>query len=637
MKPSITITSGIWFALITLPLLAADQESTARESLTLSYDPPHWLVIHGDHIPNREIRINYIEAYCRAGSTDADWVQHTVIPHRAELISLSNDRTTLRLRHTLADAVTVEHTITANVDEVDFRLTAHNPGSTRSEAHWAQPCVRLADFTGFDPLGRNIDDYLPKCFIFLDGKLTRLSEVRPWATEARYTPGQVWCPRDVPRTDVNPRPLSPLVPSNGLIGVFSGDEQQIFATAWEPYQELFQGIIRCVHSDFRLGGLHPGETKEIRGRIYIVPNDVPALLARYALDFPEHQAPDRAAHQPVTSLGNPHVRYTVPEMAYVVLRHGDLEAVVVDNRAVNDAILPGHAAGYHGIAALRHVRQSRNLFVPTYAGLNFEHIHDGTVQPREVLFEPRHPPMELRVIDQYTAELYQPPTPVWGLESCMRYELLDGGLIELTFECIPRRDTFKNGYIGLFWASYIDRPESLDIHFRGVTGPSDSPSGWRRGVTPAHGTLATHRAVDDDREFVHDPAFPLELPFGFSRMRYVEPWYFGVCRGLALVQMFRPEDRVWLSQSPSGGGSGCPAWDFQWFIPQPQVGERYQLKMRAAYLPLDRPDDLEFVREQVLETVSRSRPGSATAVWFPTTKSLRSPRSIANKPPTPRD
>jgi hypothetical protein len=170
-----------------------------------------------------------------------------------------------------------------------------------------------------------------------------------------------------------------------------------------------------------------------------------------------------------------------------------------------------------------------------------------------------------------------------------------------------------------------------------VTGPGDSRSGWRRGVTAAHGTLATHRAVDDDREFVHDPAFPLELPFGFSRLRYVEPWYFGVCRGMALVQMFRPEDRVWLSQSPSGGGSGCPAWDFQWFIPQPQVGERYQLKMRAAYLPLDRPDDLEFVREQVLETVSRSRPGSATAVWFPTTKSLRSPRSIANKPPTPRD
>ena len=109
-----------------------------------------------------------------------------------------------------------------------------------------------------------------------------------WATQARYTPGQVWCPAHVPRTDVNPRPLSPFVPSNGLIGCYSGDEKLIWATAWEPYQELFQGVIRCLHSDFRLGGLEPGETKQIRGKIYIVPADVDTLLKRYAADFPEH-------------------------------------------------------------------------------------------------------------------------------------------------------------------------------------------------------------------------------------------------------------------------------------------------------------------------------------------------------------
>ena len=63
------------------------------------------------------------------------------------------------------------------------------------------------------------------------------------------------------------------------------------ATAWEPYQELFQGVIVCLHSDFRIGGLKPGETKTIRGKIYLMPADFPALLARYRRDFPEHRPP----------------------------------------------------------------------------------------------------------------------------------------------------------------------------------------------------------------------------------------------------------------------------------------------------------------------------------------------------------
>ena len=64
------------------------------------------------------------------------------------------------------------------------------------------------------------------------------------------------------------------------------------ATAWEPYQELFQGVIVCLHSDFRIGGLKPGETKHIRGKIYLIDADVDALLKRYRSDFPEHHAAD---------------------------------------------------------------------------------------------------------------------------------------------------------------------------------------------------------------------------------------------------------------------------------------------------------------------------------------------------------
>jgi hypothetical protein len=233
-----------------------------------------------------DVEIHYLEAFCRPGSTDRDW-NETVIPHRTQLAEAAPGGKLIRLRSVLEDGVTVEHEIRAGADEVDFRLTARNPTQTASAAHWAQPCMRVDRFTG-TRRAFGAEEYLPKCFLFLGGKLARMP-TKPWATRARYTPGQVWCPKHVDRNDVNPRPLNPEVPSNGLIGCYSADDRLILATAWEPYQELFQGVITCIHSDFRLGGLAPGETKRVRGKIYIVDADVPALLRRYKRDFPEHR------------------------------------------------------------------------------------------------------------------------------------------------------------------------------------------------------------------------------------------------------------------------------------------------------------------------------------------------------------
>ncbi len=264
------------WSLVVLPALAAD----APQPLSIRW-AKEYLTVSGPNVPGGSIEILYLEAFCRAGSTDRDWSQ-TVIPHKSELLGADKDGHKIRLRSTLADGVVVTHELTAAVDEVDFRLTAENSTKVASQAVWAQPCMRVDKFTG-----RRQSDYLDKCFIFLDGRLARLP-TQPWATKARYTPGQVWRPKHVGKDDVNPRPVSELTPSNGLIGCFSADDKMILATAWEPYQELFQGVIVCVHSDFRIGGLAPGETKHIRGKLYLVPADTDALLKRYERDFPEH-------------------------------------------------------------------------------------------------------------------------------------------------------------------------------------------------------------------------------------------------------------------------------------------------------------------------------------------------------------
>ena len=300
-----------------------------------------------------------------------------------------------------------------------------------------------------------------------------------------------------------------------------------------------------------------------------------------------------------TTLSDESIVYAVPAKHYVVLERGGVRAVIVDNSGVDDEVLPGHRGGYSGVASLTHTKRSENLFVPSYAGLNFEHIHDGTARDRRILFEPRHSPMQLRVIDAYTAELYQPPTPTYQLESCTRYALLADGTIEMTFECIPRARTFADDYIGLFWASYIHQPESLDIHFMGYDEKDPTPR-WIRGVTPAHGKFSTHLGRRDRRVFPHADDFPLTLVFNYSEYRYDEPWTYGVSHGMGLALMFREQDSIRLSQSPTGGGNGNPAWDFQFFVSEYEVGQRYGYVMRAMYLPYESP-------EQMVQATARHR------------------------------
>lgn len=227
--------------------------------------------------PGGKINIWYLEAYCRSGARDVAW-QKTVIPHKAE--KLSDDGKTITLRDVIEGNVVVRHRITAGDGEVTFEVEAKNEGPDYVDAQWAQPCIRVGGFTG-----GNQQTYVEKSFIFVEGKQTFLPQARR-TEEAIYKGGQLYIPAGIKREDCNPRPHSPDVPSNDLIGCVSGDGRWLFATAWTPTQELFQGVIVCLQNDFRLGGLKPGETKRARGKVYVMENDVELLLARYRSDFP---------------------------------------------------------------------------------------------------------------------------------------------------------------------------------------------------------------------------------------------------------------------------------------------------------------------------------------------------------------
>ncbi|MDB4794509.1 hypothetical protein OAG51_03720 [Pirellulaceae bacterium] len=328
-----------------------------------------------------------------------------------------------------------------------------------------------------------------------------------------------------------------------------------------------------------------------------------ALLASTSL--PEQPVTAQSKkYSPRTSLTDKTIKFEVVKEHFVKLTRGDISAIIVDNSALDLDELPNHRAGYNGIASLTHKNHSSNLFVPGIAGLNFEHIHDGSSRGLKEKFEPRKFPMELRRISRHVVEVYQPPTENWRLESCGRYEILQDGVIQYSFECIPHADIFMSDFIGLFWASYIHQPKDGSISFLGrPTGTSNQPE-MIKAVSPKHGVHSTHRPPNTPRLPRIDQDFPLTLVNHPSKYEYTRSWYYGVSNKMAFIQVFRPSDQIWFAQSPSGGGKGNPAWDFQWFIKRPKTGTAYQFVMRCCYLPYESRNQIEEMAQKILQQIN---------------------------------
>ena len=240
--------------------VAADEGDRA---LSLAWDK-EMLTIRGAHLPGGAVEVWYIEAYCRPGSTTSRLEADGHPPQ---------DRTGRVGRRRPAHPAPI----------AAGRWRGRRPrdpgraGRGRFPGGRDQPDRRRNRRpTGPSPASGSIATRVrrrsmrPKPTCRAASSMSTAGRCgcrrRPGPARRVYTPGQVWCPEGVSRDDVNPRPFSPIVPSNGLIGCVSADGKELLATAWEPYQELFQGVIVCLHSDFRIGGLKPGRVEDDPGQ-----------------------------------------------------------------------------------------------------------------------------------------------------------------------------------------------------------------------------------------------------------------------------------------------------------------------------------------------------------------------------------
>lgn len=267
-------------------------------------------------------------------------------------------------------------------------------------------------------------------------------------------------------------------------------------------------------------------------------------------------------------------------MAHDTFHAGDLTAVIGDNEPYD-----GRRAGYNGVHRLVHrTRPESSLFA--IGGLNFEHIFDGDQDmqslggDRKVFFEPRNHPMEFRKLSERAAELHQTPTPSYFLESWTRLELVPPHAVDFTFRCRPHQHAFRYGYIGLFWANYINAPENKSFYFR-------DPEGWVQLCTQQHNNQSTVVHQGDKLDLQFTPSPHATLYKNVSPLRYRDPFYFGyIGTTHVFALMFDRVEGIRFAHSPSSGGPPAapnPAWDFQFLIPEYEVLRDYGFRARAVY------------------------------------------------------
>lgn len=270
----------------------------------------------------------------------------------------------------------------------------------------------------------------------------------------------------------------------------------------------------------------------------------------------------------------------------------------------NNAEAGAHRGGYNGVFSLGGQEDGNNVFVPAYAGLNLEHYFDTGPVPEDsqVFFEPRRTPMTFTRVDAQTAELYQAPTPVYGVESWTRFTLSEPHYLDMRFRCVPHKSGLKGNLLGVFWASYIQYPQDKSIYFLTEGSSLEKPM-WFQYCTLKHNRDSTV-CHEKDNYVIPFETGGESLFRAIAPVRYSEPFFYGRVGDKVLIYIFKPGPCIRFSHSPSGGGATPdkqaqnPAWDFQLIIPDYEAGNEYGLEMRLVYKPwVSREDVINEVRQ----------------------------------------
>ncbi len=252
-----------------------------------------------------------------------------------------------------------------------------------------------------------------------------------------------------------------------------------------------------------------------------------------------------------------------------------------------------HAPGFNGLWSLVPAGTEENMIGRQLAGLNLEHYINGTDEDGkkpEILFDPRRSPMEFKQVSDSRFLLHQPPTRFFGVESWTEFTVREPNIIDMSFRCIPRKEIFPNGWLGVFWATYVEAPEEPAAHFLGYENPESESPKWLTtdGIHMVYGQQAR---------------VPLKFPgpmrghtmASTDSRRWAEPFYYAVWRDHAYLVMFDTDHDLGIYAGKNKTGKGWNPWDFQIIIHEPAVGSQYELRIRMV---LDKFKGKDWIKKE---------------------------------------
>jgi len=289
-------------------------------------------------------------------------------------------------------------------------------------------------------------------------------------------------------------------------------------------------------------------------------------------------------------------------MNYHTLRTSELEVVIGNNESGGD-VHETHLPGYNGIWSLTSKHSSGNCFVPSYAGLNLEHLMDGlfATENRGDIFEPRNCPMQFELIAGNAVRMTQVSTPLTDVESTTVFEVKEPNIIDFTFTAKLKKPLREGKEFGFFWASYINAPDAPSLYFL------DKEMFWNCLSPDKHGNDGGNTVCHDS---IIEPSFgdptATSLAHSFSDRKFHIPLMYGRPGDgkMLFLQMFDQNSSIRITMSPHGGGRNKelklfnPAWDYQFIIDEAEVGVEYQMSSRVIYKPyVSKSEVLELYRD----------------------------------------